>query len=216
MITNPHGRGVRMRAPALTAMSVAAIGAQAIAPASAKAQDPAQPAIKASMGHHVHAGNRVKVRGVLAGGAGRRVNIRRTIGHGWKTVARARTRPDGSFRASFPARRVGRMKVRVTSPGAGADEGKVTVYRQVAASWYGPGFYGHKLACGGTLSRGRIGVANKTMPCGTKVRIRYHGRSVTAPVIDRGPYVGGRTYDLTEATKARLRFAGTGSVWSSR
>jgi len=48
------------------------------------------------------------------------------------------------------------------------------------------------------------------------VRLRYHGRSITAPVIDRGPYVGGRVYDLTAATKNRLRFGSTGTVWSSK
>ena len=84
------------------------------------------------------------------------------------------------------------------------------------ATWYGPGFYGHRTACGGTLSPGRVGVANKTLPCGTRVRLRYRGRTVTAPVIDRGPYAGGRTYDLTAATKQRLRFGSTGTVWSSK
>ena len=63
---------------------------------------------------------------------------------------------------------------------------------------------------------GTLGVANKTLPCGTKVKLRYHGRSVTVPVIDRGPYVAGRDYDLTEATKERLGFPGVGTVLASR
>jgi rare lipoprotein A (peptidoglycan hydrolase) len=39
---------------------------------------------------------------------------------------------------------------------------------------------------------------------------------VTVPVVDRGPYVAGREWDLTGATKARLRFPSTGTVWSTR
>lgn len=64
------------------------------------------------------------------------------------------------------------------------------------ASWYGPGLYGGHLACGGTLEPGTWGVANKGLPCGSRVRLCFRG-CVTAPVIDRGPYVGGRTFDLT-------------------
>jgi rare lipoprotein A (peptidoglycan hydrolase) len=63
---------------------------------------------------------------------------------------------------------------------------------------------------------GTMGVANKTLPCGTMVKLRYHGRSVTAPVIDRGPYVAGRDYDLTEAVKSRLGFPGVGTVLATR
>ncbi len=93
---------------------------------------------------------------------------------------------------------------------------RLTVYRQAAASYYGPGLYGGGLACGGTLQPGTLGVANKTLPCGTKVTLRYHGRTVTVPVVDRGPYVAGRDFDLTEATRERLRFPGVGVVLSSR
>jgi rare lipoprotein A len=91
-----------------------------------------------------------------------------------------------------------------------------TVYRRALASYYGPGLYGNGVACGGTLEPGTLGAANKTLPCGTKVRLSYHGRTVTVPVIDRGPYVAGRDYDLTEATKQRLHFPGLGVVLSSR
>ena len=56
-------------------------------------------------------------------------------------------------------------------------------------------------------------MAHKSLPCGTKVTIRYHGRSVTVPVIDRGPYAGNREWDLTAATKSRIGFGSTGTVW---
>jgi rare lipoprotein A (peptidoglycan hydrolase) len=72
------------------------------------------------------------------------------------------------------------------------------------------------LACGGRLQAGTLGVANKTLPCGTKVTLHYHGRTVRVPVIDRGPYAGAREFDLTAATKAKLRFGSTGVVMSTR
>ena len=55
-----------------------------------------------------------------------------------------------------------------------------------------------------------MGVANKTLPCGTLVTLRYDGRTVRVAVIDRGPYVAGREFDLTEATKQALGFGGVG------
>ena len=92
-----------------------------------------------------------------------------------------------------------------------SDARKLTTYRLAGASYYGPGLYGNGVACGGTLLPGTMGVANKTLPCGTKVKLRYHGRSVTVPVIDRGPYVAGRDYDLTEAVKEQARLPGVGT-----
>ena len=94
--------------------------------------------------------------------------------------------------------------------------GRVNVYRPAHASWYGPGFYGHRTACGGTLTASVVGVANKSLPCGTRVTLRYGRRTVTARVIDRGPYSGAREFDLTAATKRRLGFPSTGIVWSTR
>ena len=80
-----------------------------------------------------------------------------------------------------------------------------------------PGLYGNRLACGGTAhALARVGVANKSLPCGTRVTFRYRGRSVTVRVVDRGPYVGGREWDLTAATKRKLRFGSTGTVWTTR
>ncbi|MGA2163275.1 MAG: septal ring lytic transglycosylase RlpA family protein [Solirubrobacteraceae bacterium] len=85
-------------------------------------------------------------------------------------------------------------------------------YRLVEVSWYGGG---GSLACGGWLTSATLGVANKTLPCGTRVTLRYHGRTVRVRVIDRGPYVAGREYDLTEATARALGFEGVGEVWAA-
>ena len=90
--------------------------------------------------------------------------------------------------------------------------GRLNVYRFTSASWYGPGLYGNRTGCGGTLAPGRLGVAHKWLPCGSRVTFRHRGRSVRVRVIDRGPYVGGREYDLTEATARRLRFRGHGAI----
>jgi Lytic transglycolase len=75
--------------------------------------------------------------------------------------------------------------------------------------------YGLGLACGGVLGRNQLGVAHKTAPCGTPVTFTYAGRSLTVPVIDRGPYILGREWDLTGATAAALAFPGLGAIqWS--
>lgn len=71
------------------------------------------------------------------------------------------------------------------------------------ASWYGPGLYGNPLACGGRLTTSTFGVAHKTLPCGTRVRLCAR-RCTTARVIDRGPYVAGRTFDLTAPVRAAI------------
>ena len=79
-------------------------------------------------------------------------------------------------------------------------------------SWYGPHFYGHGTACGQTLTKGLVGVAHRTLPCGTLVTFRYKGRTLTVPVVDRGPYVAGRTWDLTHGACDLLRHCFTGSI----
>jgi rare lipoprotein A (peptidoglycan hydrolase) len=93
---------------------------------------------------------------------------------------------------------------------------RVNAYRPAEASYYGPGLYGGGLACGGTLTPSKLGVANKTLPCGASVTLRYHRHTVTVPVIDRGPFAGNREYDLTAATKAKLGFPSTGTVLTTR
>jgi rare lipoprotein A len=156
---------------------------------------------------------------VRPGRRGRTVLIQvRRDGHGWETVARAKTGANGRFRTSWSTHSLGeydlRAKVGSTGPSGKAPHG-VTVYKASEASWYGPGFYGNRTACGERLEPGTLGVAHKTLPCGTKVALYYHGHAVTVPVIDRGPYAAGREYDLTAETKHRLHFGSTGTVWSA-
>lgn len=72
--------------------------------------------------------------------------------------------------------------------------------------------YGDGIACGGILHVGTLGVANKTLPCGTKVLFVYGNRAIEVPVIDRGPYIAGREWDLTGATAEALHFPGLGAI----
>ena len=81
-------------------------------------------------------------------------------------------------------------------------------------SWYGPGFYGRRTACGQAMTESLIGVAHRTLPCGTRISFKNpaNGRIVTAPVVDRGPYVSGRTWDLTGGLCLKLGHCYTGSL----
>ena len=135
---------------------------------------------------------------------------------------RARTNGKGRFVTKWKPNDAGHSRVKVraagnlVAKGSKAKAGKVTVFRSAEASWYGPGLYGNGVACGGTLTPSTMGVAHKTMPCGTKLTIRYHGRQVKAKVIDRGPYVAGREFDLTEAVKNKLGMGGIGTILVDR
>ena len=72
--------------------------------------------------------------------------------------------------------------------------------------------YGRPVACGGILHVPELGVANTTLPCGTEVIFRYGNRAIRVPVIDRGPYIKGRVWDLTGATAEALHFPGLGPI----
>jgi rare lipoprotein A (RlpA)-like double-psi beta-barrel protein len=88
-----------------------------------------------------------------------------------------------------------------------------TPYRFAGASWYGgKTMWGRSTACGQVLRPSTIGVANKTLPCGTPVKFVWHGHSIVAPVIDRGPYIVGRAWDLTAAAAEALEFEGVGRI----
>jgi hypothetical protein len=151
--------------------------------------------------------------------AGRPVDLQRRARHGWRTIAHSSTGARGRFALRYTPHRLLTERVRVLFPGdpsdlrVGRNVGMLRVYRLAGASWYGGG---GGLACGGQLTSSTMGVANKTLPCGTLVTLRYGGHTVRVPVIDRGPYVAGRDFDLTEATKRVLGFEGVGEVWSSR
>ena len=126
---------------------------------------------------------------------------------GWLAVARARTDPAGNFAFSWRPLRIGRFLLRAslaarpatTDPIAG-----IEVYRSVIATYFGPGSYGTRTACGEILTPQLVGVAHPKLPCGTMVDILYGGQTISVPVVDRGPYANGAAYDLTMATAQAL------------
>lgn len=218
-------------------MSTGAVTAQAQAPAASPAAVPTggataerserRPRLKLRVGAKrldVVAGRRATVRGsVRPGVAGLPVALQVSRGGAWRTIARERTSRAGRFSLADRRRATGSVRVRLRVSGARLGSrattrglGRLDVYRSANASWYGPGLYGNPLGCGGTLGTGTLGVAHKTLPCGTRVTFRKGSRSVRVRVIDRGPYVGGREYDLTAATAQRLGFRGHGPVLATR
>lgn len=81
------------------------------------------------------------------------------------------------------------------------------------ATWFGPGLFGRHTACGQLLTKQLVGVANRTLPCGTLVDFSYRGRQVSAPVVDRGPYGSiGANWDLTYGAARLLKMGGTAKV----
>jgi rare lipoprotein A len=160
-----------------------------------------------------------RIAGVLRPGlAGRVVRLQVLGAGGWRTVAHSLTGLRGGFRLRYMPRRTVSERARVSFAGDAHDTrarhpiGRLNVYRLAAASWYGGG---GGLACGGSLTSATMGVANKTLPCGTLVTLHYGRRTVRVRVIDRGPFVAGREFDLTQATKEALGFGDTGEVWST-
>lgn len=170
--------------------------------------------------HSVLEGHGAVLRGRVRPGGAHRVKV--VVRGPRGAVLHASTKPSGSFSLRWRPSRVGTYGVRAygihdrRTRGSTSVERRLTAYRPASASYYGPGLYGGALACGGTLQPGTLGVANKTLPCGSRVRLRYRGRTVTVQVVDRGPYVAGRDFDLTAATKARLGFPDVGVLLSSR
>jgi hypothetical protein len=161
-------------------------------------------------------GQAIEVRGrLLPAVSGRKLTLQGQQSGGWQTLATARTGSAGRFALRYVANNAGQQRIRVRFAGdrlngrSTAQAGQMTVYRQAGASWYNDG---GTTACG---FHAFYGVANRTLPCGTKVAFRYNGRSVTAIVDDRGPFVGGRDWDLNQNTAAALGFGGVGAVWSS-
>ena len=171
-------------------------------------------------GHHLKLGRGVRLEGRARPGGRRAIKV--VVRGPGGDVVRDRSARSGRFALAWKPRRAGTYTLRAytarnrKAKGSASAVRRVTAYRPAAASWYGPGFWGGRTACGQTLSPGMLGVAHKSMPCGTRLRLRYGGRTVRVRVIDRGPYAGSREFDLTQATRERLRFPSTGVVWTSK
>ncbi|HEX2703680.1 MAG TPA: septal ring lytic transglycosylase RlpA family protein [Solirubrobacteraceae bacterium] len=159
---------------------------------------------------------RVTVRGMLESTTGlETVILQERYAHRWRVAARTRD-VAGSFALSFRPRGLGVHAMRLRVAGAGetayVPAARLDVFHTVLASWYGPGGL---TACGEELTPQTLGVANRTLPCGTPVTLRYRHRTLRVRVIDRGPYVTGRDYDLTLATKEALGAGDLTEVWAN-
>jgi hypothetical protein len=162
-------------------------------------------------------GQTVHIRGhLLPALRGSRVRLDGLFGGHWRTLASSRTGRSGGFDVRYStAGDPGQHRLRVLFKGdrfatlAKAKAGSLTVYTPMVASWYDDG---GDTACG---FHAYYGVANKSLPCGTKVRFAYRGHAVTATVDDRGPFVPGRDWDLNQNTAAALGFGGVDTVWAS-
>jgi rare lipoprotein A (peptidoglycan hydrolase) len=118
----------------------------------------------------------------------------------------------GGSKAGAPGRSGSSSAAGASGSGASQTDARALT-RSGIATWYGPGLYGHKTACGQTLTPALIGVANRTLPCGTLVKVGYEGHSKIVPVLDRGPYAdNGANWDLTVGAADALGITETARV----
>jgi hypothetical protein len=211
------------------------IAAFAVAlPAGALAQAPSggavaptgpPPPFQLSGGGNAMVGKKVRFRGAVEPQlAGRKVVVQYLdpTTEKWTKQARTKVRENGAFVARWKPKRVGQFRTRALIGGSGAQaaaaspELALNVFRPAVATWYGPGFYGNTTACGIQLTEETIGVAHRSLPCGTNVAIRYGANTIVVPVIDRGPFSGDAKWDLTAAAAQMLGFTATDRIGAIR
>lgn len=142
------------------------------------------------------------------------LSARRSGTRGYAPVGTATTDAHGDFVFKWRPRKPGLYSVRIVPSGVAAaaaesTQASLAVYQRQKATWYGPGSYGSRTACGIKLTRRTIGVAHRTLPCGTRVEFFLRGKRITAPVIDRGPFANGATWDLTLTAMRQLGSSST-------
>lgn len=192
-------------------------GAQGI---SGGASYGAEPVAKlATVGEPV-VGEPARIRGTVAA-AGSPVFVQVKQGSGkWADVGATAADERGKFELKWSPKRDGLHTLRASTTPLDAQasaanaplEEDITVFRAAKATWYGPGLYGNRTACGQTLTKQTIGVAHRKLPCGTKVAIAFGGKRTIAKVIDRGPFAHGADWDLTAATARRLGMRATSEI----
>ncbi len=147
-------------------------GAQTTAPA-ASAKPDIRPATPRAAGR---VGRPMRLRGtVTPAGRGQRVSLQVSRPAGWKTIARSRTRAGGRYALRLRPRQAFSARARVAARAPGGRRGwrnlgRLEIYRVAAASWYGPGLYGNRTGCGGTLTTESVGVAHRSLPAGRESR----------------------------------------------
>lgn len=161
---------------------------------------------------HIMRSRKTTLSGVLKPALpGRSLLLERRVGQEWKRLGRLQ--PSGSrYEMIIEPNTFGRGRVRATFMGDDFNAStrvlkRLWVYKPSLTTWYGPGFFGNKTACGQRLRRRTVGVAHRKLPCGTDVHVLYKGATITVEVIDRGPFTNAN-WDLTQEAAERLNFFG--------
>jgi rare lipoprotein A (peptidoglycan hydrolase) len=218
MLLRPVAIAAAIAVTALTAGSVAL--AQTPAPTGGAAFGDAD-GLRVTAGALV--GKVAKVSGELPAAAGATVRVERQDAAGdWEAIGRGPVDASGAFTVTWTADEPGRFPLRAvpdttnatTAASTDAPTGTATIYKPTRATWYG--MFGRKTACGVRLTRTTMGVAHKTLPCGTMVAVYLDGRTIEVPVLDRGPYAKGVALDLTWAAAQAIGMEGTDRVgWTT-
>lgn len=142
---------------------------------------------------------------------GRNVLLERRIQGEWNPIGRALVE-DGRYALPTRFTKSGFRSIRATFDGDEVNEKKraravARVHRPSLATWYGPGFFGNYTACGQLYTRKSVGVAHRTLPCGTKVHVLFNGAMRWLEVIDRGPF-GESNWDLSRKAARSIGFYG--------
>lgn len=187
------------------------------------APDPTAPFLNAGAGSYLN--KSVVVRGRVSGTtSGQRIDVQGRRGDKpWKRLTTGTVKADGTFAAIWKTGHIGHYQLRAVPRAAATlavatDEPAATtdtvVHRSSKATWFGPTENGTETACGVKLTATVLGVAHRSLPCGTQVSFRFKGRQITVPVIDRGPFRAGVEWDLTIGASDALGFTdvGIGSV----
>jgi rare lipoprotein A len=204
----------------LPASAVAASGDGGQAAPSPGSSGPVDPSFALSVRHSLFLGKAVRISGTARDAAGKTIQVQRRDASGaWIAVASAPADAGGAFSTVWRPDAAGQFVVRAvvagvqaSDAGAASPSSTVTVYEPGIATWYGPGFYGKRTACGERLTRTLLGVANRHLPCGTSVAVSYRGHSIVVPVVDRGPFARNAQWDLTGAAAKRLGMTMTSRI----
>jgi rare lipoprotein A len=86
------------------------------------------------------------------------------------------------------------------------ERGLVTLVQEGVVSWYGAAFHDRKTASGELFDSAALTMAHPSLPFGTRVKVTNlrNGRSVVVRVNDRGPFVGKRIADLSQAAASEI------------
>lgn len=165
----------------------------------------------------VMAGDSVTISGsVMPEAASRLIVVKQTAGGRTRRLGKARI-ADGRFSVTAKPRAGAGFVSAAFGGGLGyaavTEHKLLTVFKPAEATWYGPGFFGNGTACGQVYTPDIVGVAHRTLPCGTYVSVFFGGQVMTVPVIDRGPY-STADWDLSAALANALGFSGRQTVGS--